>query len=97
MAKKVVFLAASFLIDEQTPRAKFDFINLNSFSNFVFARSVRGVRMVVSTFAFDAVFYDGHNFCTKFDPLHNFFKRRASYHFKAYEFRNLQASDFFNY
>ena len=31
----------------------------------------------------DAVFSKGPNFCTKFDPLNDFFKRRASYHFKA--------------
>ena len=27
----------------------------------------------------------GPNFCTKFDALNDFLKRRASYHFKAYE------------
>ena len=32
----------------------------------------------------------------KFDPLNVFFfKRRATYHFKVYEFRNLRAFDFF--
>ena len=39
-------------------------------------------------------FWKGPNLCPKFDPLNNFFKRRASYNFKAYEFRNLQAFDF---
>ena len=32
---------------------------------------------------YDAVFYKGPNLCTKFDPLNDFFKQRASYHFKA--------------
>jgi len=40
---------------------------------------------------------EGPNFCTKFDSLSNFSKRRASYHFKAWEFINLQAFAFFNY
>jgi len=31
----------------------------------------------------DAVSYKGQDFCRKFDPLNDFFKRRASYHFKA--------------
>ena len=31
----------------------------------------------------DDVFLEGTNFCTKFDPLNSFFKRRASYHFKG--------------
>jgi len=31
----------------------------------------------------DAVFLKAPNFCTKFDPLNDFFKRRASYHLKA--------------
>ena len=31
---------------------------------------------------FDDVFLTGPNFCTKFDPLNDFFKQRASYHFK---------------
>ena len=46
---------------------------------------------------FDAVFLEGtsNNFCTTFDSLHIFFKRRASYRFKGYEFRNLQAFEFF--
>jgi len=33
--------------------------------------------------------------CTNFDPLNDFFKRRASYHFKGYKFRNLRAFEFF--
>jgi len=28
-------------------------------------------------------FLGGSNFCTKFDPTNNFFKRRAVYHFKG--------------
>ena len=40
-------------------------------------------------------FYKGPNFCTKFDPINDFFKRRTSYYFKALEFRNLQAFEFF--
>ena len=31
----------------------------------------------------------------KFFPLNKFFKRRASYHLKAHEFRNLQPFEFF--
>ena len=42
-------------------------------------------------------FSKGADFCTKFVSLNDFFKRRASYHFKAYEFRNLNAFEFFNY
>ena len=43
----------------------------------------------------DAVFYQGPNFCTKFDPLNDFFKRRTSYHFKAKEFtKNLKICTF---
>ena len=34
------------------------------------------------------------NFCTKFDPLNNFSVRRPSYHFKAWECKNLQAFNF---
>ena len=33
--------------------------------------------------------------CTKFDPLNDFSKRRASQHLKAQEFQNLQAFEFF--
>ena len=33
-------------------------------------------------------------FCTKFDAINDFFKRRAPDHFKAQEFRNLQAFEF---
>jgi len=35
------------------------------------------------------------NFCTKFDLLVIFFKRRASHHFKELKFRNLRAFEFF--
>ena len=42
-------------------------------------------------------FLKGPNLCTKFDSLNYLFKRRASYYFKAWEFINLQAFEFFNY
>jgi len=38
--------------------------------------------------------FKGSNFCGQFAPLN---KRRASYHFKVYEYRNLQAFEFFHY
>jgi len=40
-------------------------------------------------------FWKAPNLCTKFDPLNNFFKRRALYYFKAWEFRNMQAFEYF--
>ena len=42
----------------------------------------------------DAIFQKGPNFCTKFEPLKDFLVRQASYHFKAQEYKNLQAFDF---
>ena len=36
-------------------------------------------------------FFNGQDLRTKFNRLNDFFKRRASYHFKAQEFRNLRA------
>ena len=39
--------------------------------------------------------YKGSNFCTQFHRLNNFFKRRSSYHYKAEEFRNMHAFEFF--
>jgi len=36
----------------------------------------------------------GPNFRTKVDPLSDLFVRLASYNFKAYECKNLQALDF---
>ena len=40
-------------------------------------------------------FYQGLDFCTTFEPLNDFFKRRASYNFKAKEFRKCRAFEFF--
>jgi len=34
-------------------------------------------------------------FCTKFDPLNDFLKTTSSYDFKADEFRNMRAFEFF--
>ena len=40
-------------------------------------------------------FLGASGFGSEFSPLNYFFKRRASYHFKAYQFRNLCAFEFF--
>jgi len=37
-----------------------------------------------------ARFLPGHDLCTKFDPVNDFAKRRASYHFQAYEFPTIR-------
>ena len=41
------------------------------------------------------LFFSRVHSSVQFEPLNNLFKRQSSYYFKAYEFRNLHAFEFF--
>ena len=58
------------------------------------SKNIKAEKLKIKLKSIDAVF-SGQQFYIKFYPLNDFFVRRASYHLKASECKNVRAFEFF--